>query len=305
MTYSIVARDEASQEMGVATHSQAFAVGSSVPWAEPGVGVIATQSVAEPFYGELGLDLLRGGLTATEALRALRSIDPHPERRQLAMFDSTGDFSVYTGDGCVPAAGHAVGRHCAALANMAARESVWPAMVGAYEEADGSLANRMLAALDAAEAEGGDARGQRSAAILVVRAVRTGRPWRDHIVDLRVDEHDRPVEEIRRLVEFSDTYHTVVRGFERSIDGDQAAALEIFRSVHDRVDSEPDYLMYLGLAQVAAGRVEEAAASFGALRRCSPAFLDVVATFPDAGLLPEHREPLEQALGRARSASGA
>jgi uncharacterized Ntn-hydrolase superfamily protein len=232
MTYSIVARDARTGEMGVASQSQAFAVGSSVPWALPGYGAVATQSMGEPMYGELGLDALRAGLTASEALTALRSIDPHPERRQVAMVDGDGNFAVYTGDGCVPEAGHRQGKGCVALANMVVAEDVWASMVDRFEATRGPLATRLVAALHAAEEAGGDFRGRRSASILVVQAVRTGRPWRDQIVDLRIDEHPDPVKELDRLVTHSARYHQMVEAFERALDGDARAAL-------DRLEGSP------------------------------------------------------------------
>ena len=139
MTYSIVARDTGTGEVGVATQSQAFAVGSSVPFALPGFGVIATQSMTEPMYGQVGLDLLRGGFTAHESLTALSSVDPQPERRQVAILDVDGDLSVYTGSGCVEVAGHLQGENCVVLANMATSPAVWESMVARFEVTGGSL----------------------------------------------------------------------------------------------------------------------------------------------------------------------
>jgi uncharacterized Ntn-hydrolase superfamily protein len=197
--------------MGVATQSQAFAVGSSVPFALPAQGVVATQSMGEPMYGAVGLDLLRGGFTAEESLTALRSVDPHPERRQVAVLDAEGGIAVYTGDGSVEAAGHLLGERCAALANMVTSPTVWQAMVERFEGSSGPLAQRLLSALHAAEQEGGDVRGRRSAAVMVVRSTTTGRPWHDTVVDLRVDDAPDPVTELDRLVAKRTRYQDVVR----------------------------------------------------------------------------------------------
>jgi uncharacterized Ntn-hydrolase superfamily protein len=287
VTYSIVARDPSCGEMGLATQSQAFAVGSSVPWAEPGFGVIATQSVAEPYYGELGLDLLRGGLTASEALAALRSIDPHPERRQLAMVDAHGGIDVYTGDGCVAEAGHRIAEHCGALANMVASPDVWVAMVEGFEAAGGPLAHRLVAALEAAEEAGGDIRGQRSAAVTVVRAERTGRPWRDQVVDLRVDDHDGAVAELRRLHDTSDRYHRAVRAFELAIDGDPSEAIDRLGRLDEEQPLDPDMAVWMALALTLAGREDEAAALVADLGRVDVRFVDAFARFGTAGLVPE------------------
>jgi len=298
VTYSIAARDPDTGEMGLATQSQAFAVGSSVPWAEPGYGVIATQSIAEPYYGELGLDLLRGGMTATESLRAMRSIDPHPERRQVVMIDARGDISVYTGDGCVAAAGHRVGEHCCALANLVVGEAVWNDMVDAFETTAGPLAHRLVSALVAAEAAGGDLRGRRSAAVVVVRAERTGRPWQDQLVDLRVDDHHDPVSELCRLVETSATYHDVVRGFELAIDGDPIrGATEIDELDLQRRD-DPDLLMWRAAVLAMAGRADEAVDAFARLHRDHPQFVEAARRMVPAGLFNDSGSVLD-AIDRA------
>src|SRR3954466_6915081 len=200
VTYSIVARDPGTGEMGVATQSQAFAVGSSVPFALPGHGVIATQSMAEPMYGSVGLDLLQGGFTAQEVLTALSSVDPHPQRRQVAVLGVNGDLAAYTGESCVEAAGHLVGETCVGLANMASSPAVWEAMVERFEASAGPLPQRLLSSLQAGEEGGGDFRGRRSAAIMVIRATTTGRPWQDMVVDLRVDDSPDPLDVLADLI---------------------------------------------------------------------------------------------------------
>lgn len=288
MTYSILARDAGTGEMGIACQSHAFAVGSSVPWALPGYGVIATQSMGEPMYGELGLDVLREGLTASEALTALRSVDPHPERRQVGMIDGRGALDAYTGVGCVAAAGHEVGDQCVALANMAASEAVWSGMIAAFEEAEGSLASRLMEALHAAEAAGGDFRGRRSAAVLVVRDRRTGRPWRDQVVDLRVDDSDDPLADLDQLVDRGKRYHRVVTAFELALDGDAPAGMEILDSMdpEDPAD-EPDFVLWRGTVLALAGRADEAAAVFAALDREAPQFVEAARRFVPAGLVPD------------------
>jgi uncharacterized Ntn-hydrolase superfamily protein len=288
MTYSIVARDAGSGEMGVATQSQAFAVGSSVSWALPGYGAIATQSMGEPMYGELGLETLRGGLTAEEALTALRSVDPHPERRQVGIIDGRGGIAAYTGDGCVAEAGHRVGEGCVALANLVAGESVWSDMVEAFEAASGSLAVRLVAALHAAEAAGGDIRGRRSAAIVVVKAERTGRPWRDQVVDLRVDDHDEPVAELDRLVTHNARYHRMVEVFERAMDGDPEGALERLPAIEPiTAAAEPDLALWRAVVLGVAGEERAAREAVDELRACAPAFVEALGRFRAAGLVDD------------------
>ncbi len=287
MTYSIVARDTETGEVGVATQSQAFAVGNSVPFALPGFGVIATQSMAEPMYGQVGLDLLRGGFTAAESLTALSSVDPHPERRQVAVLDVDGDLAVYTGAGCVEAAGHLQGENCVALANMVESPAVWTSMVERFENTGGSLATRLLAALQAAEENGGDIRGRRSAAVVVVRATTTGRPWRDTVVDLRVDDSSSPVQELDRMVVDLSRYHDVVRAFQLAIDGDPVTAdreLEMLRPQDP--EHEPDQLLWRALVAALAGREDSAREMLGDLRTAHPQFLEVGRRFGRAGIVP-------------------
>lgn len=181
--------------------------------------MIATQSMGEPMYGELGLDILRAGLTAVEALTALRSVDANPERRQVAMIDTCGNVAVYTGEACVPAAGHLEGNGCVALANMVVSEAVWEAMIDAWEHTQASVPARLARALHAAEDEGGDMRGKRSAAMVVVDPTTTGRPWHDRLVDLRVDDHEDPLGMLDRLLALNTRYHNAVEAFDLALGG--------------------------------------------------------------------------------------
>ncbi|TKJ21527.1 DUF1028 domain-containing protein [Blastococcus sp. CCUG 61487] len=287
MTYSIVARDPATGEMGVATQSQAFAVGSSVPFALPGHGVIATQSMAEPMYGAVGLELLQGGFTAHEVLTALSSVDPHPERRQLAILGVNGDLAAYTGAQCVEAAGHLVGDTCLALANMAASERVWPAMVERFESSGGPLAQRLLTGLQAGEEAGGDFRGRRSAAIMVIRATTTGRPWHDMVVDLRVDDSPEPIDALAELLVTRARYLDVVQAFQLAIDGDPVTAdreLELLRPM-DAV-TEPDQLLWRAVVAALAGREDAAREMLAELAGSAPQFLEAARRFGKAGLMP-------------------
>jgi uncharacterized Ntn-hydrolase superfamily protein len=288
LTYSIVARDPRTGEMGVATQTQALAVGASVPWAAPGYGVIATQSMGEPMYGELGLDMLRGGLTAPEVLTALRQIDPHPDRRQVAMVDTDGGLDVYTGAGCVAEAGHRVREDCAALANLVTSSAVWEDMVDAFEEAEGSLASRLLDALHAGEAAGGDFRGRRSAALLVVRAQRTGRPWRDQVVDLRVDDAEDPLGQLDVLLDRSQRYHRVVAALDLALAGRaEEACADLDRMADEDPGREPDLLMWRALTIGLAGREDAARAAVAELQQAAPEFVEALRRFGPAGLVPD------------------
>jgi len=211
-TCSIVARDPATGEMGVAVQSHWFSVGSVVPWAEAGVGAVATQSFVDPAYGPLGLELMRAGKSAPAALNALVSTDEDKAVRQVAMIDAEGRVAAHTGSRAIFAAGHHLGKQYSVQANLMEKPTVWPAMAKAFELAEGDLAERMLCALEAAEAEGGDIRGRQSAAIVVVRVASTGKPWEDRLFDLRVEDDQNPVAELRRLVWLQRAYQKLNEG---------------------------------------------------------------------------------------------
>jgi uncharacterized Ntn-hydrolase superfamily protein len=198
-TYSIVARDPRTGQIGVAVQSHYFSVGSAVPWAEAGVGAVATQAFANIDYGPQGLTLMRQGLNAAQALEILLQQDEEREIRQVALVDARGNVAVHTGGRCIASAGHATGDNFSVQANMMVDDSIWPAMKHAYERAEGDLADRMIAALEAAQEAGGDIRGQQAAAILIVSGEQQ-LPWHGRMFDLRVEDHPRPVEELKRLV---------------------------------------------------------------------------------------------------------
>jgi uncharacterized Ntn-hydrolase superfamily protein len=202
VTYSIVARDPETGDMGVAVQSHYFASGGIVAWAEAGVGVVATQSIAEPGYGPRGLEAMRSGASAPQALEGLLLTDSMAAVRQVAMLDASGRVAVHTGPECIAEAGHRIDEQVSAQANLMARPTVWEAMAAAFRASRApDLASRMVDVLDAAEAEGGDIRGRQSAALLVVDGERSDRPWDHRLVDLRVDDHPEPLVELRRLLE--------------------------------------------------------------------------------------------------------
>ena len=211
MTYSIVARDPETGRLGVAVQTRSFAVGAAVPWAESDVGAIATQSFTERSYGPLGLQLLRAGRTPEEALAGLVTADPQEEVRQVGIVDASGRGAAHTGELCIKEAGHLVREGFTVQANMMSSAEVWPAMAETYERATGSFPQRLLAALDAGEAAGGDFRGRQTAAMLVVAEHASGRPWDDRVIDVRVDDHADPLGELRRLVTLAEAYRRLNR----------------------------------------------------------------------------------------------
>lgn len=205
-TYSIVARDSVTGEMGVAVQSHWFSVGTIVGWAEAGVGAIATQSFVNPSYGPEGLKLLKAGKQPEEVIRILTEADSGRDVRQLAVIDSKGQSAAYTGKNCIPPAGHISENNFSVQANLMLNEKVWPAMAKAFMEAAGPLAERMMAALEAGQDAGGDIRGKQSASLLIVSAKPTEKVWEDRVIDLRVDDHSDPVAELKRLLHVHRAY---------------------------------------------------------------------------------------------------
>ncbi len=206
-TYSIVARDPETGELGVAVQSHYFSVGPIVPWAESGVGVVATQSLVLVDYGPKGLELMREGLSARDALDMLLKQDPNPDVRQVAMMDAKGNVAAHTGPKCIPDAGQHVGASYSCQANLMANDRIWGAMAAAFERAKGPLAERMMQALEAGEKAGGDIRGRQSAAMLIVKGKPSGKPWMDKVVDLRVEDSPEPLKELRRLLRLRMAYN--------------------------------------------------------------------------------------------------
>ena len=289
-TYSIVARDSVTGEMGVAVQSHWFSVGSIVAWAEAGVGAVATQSFVDPRYGPLGLDLMRLGRTAPEALAALTSTDTGRDVRQVAVVDTAGRVAVHTGARAVAAAGHHTGRGYSVQANMMARPTVWGAMARAYEGSRGDLAERLLAALEAAEAEGGDVRGRQSAAIIVVRRTNTGRPWLDRRFDLRVEDNPAPVVELRRLVTLQRAYLKLNEGDLHVEHADVPAAMaayaEAMRTVPDAA-TNGEAPFWVGVTLASQGREADALPYLRRAYAVHAAWADLVGRLPAAGLLPD------------------
>jgi uncharacterized Ntn-hydrolase superfamily protein len=213
LTYSIVARDSKTGQLGVAVQSRAFGCGETVMWGRPGVGVVATQSYAERSYGPLGLDLLEAGKSPEQALAALVAADPDEAVRQVAILSADGAVAAHTGDHCIPEAGHRLGDGFSVQANIMRSASVWPSMADAFAASGGPLARRLLTTLDAAEEAGGDWRGKQAAGLLVVAA--EGKPW-EAVVELHVDDHHEPLQELRRLLDLHDGYEAMDEPGERA-----------------------------------------------------------------------------------------
>ncbi|HET8668754.1 MAG TPA: DUF1028 domain-containing protein [Terriglobales bacterium] len=327
-TFSIVARDPQTGEIGAAVQSHWFAVGQSVIWAEAGVGAVATQSFIDPSYGKLGLDLMRAGKSGPEALRGLLESDPNSNVRQVAMIDAQGRVGVWTGAKDISAAGHiagptstgtpaeslksnqengnfSIGEAFSTEANLMANDKVWPAMAKAYQEAKGDLAERMLAALDAAQAVGGDIRGRQSAALIVVKAKSSGKPWEDRIFDLRVDDADYPLKELRRLVLLQRAYNHMNAGDAATEHKDNEGALREYAEA-ERIASSAEgvqpsrlaEMMYWhAVALVNMGRVDESLPLFRKVFATMPSYRELTPRLPKSGLIVGDPKVIEKIVG--------
>jgi uncharacterized Ntn-hydrolase superfamily protein len=301
-TYSIVARDPQTGELGVAVQSHWFSVGSIVTWAEAGVGAIATQSFVDPGYGQRGLELLRRGMPAPDVLAQLVAADPQRDVRQVAIVDAKGLVAAHTGAKAIQAAGHRVGNGYSVQANLMANAKVWPAMAAAYEKARGDLADRLLAALDAAEAVGGDIRGRQSAAILVVKAAATGKPWSgaDRVFDLRVDDHPEPLQELRRLVRLQRAYNRANHGDELMSEQKVEEALKEYAAAAAIAPEIVELQFWHAVTLASIGREAEARPIFTAVFAKEPAWAELVPRLPAAGLLPDDKGLIERIVGLRR-----
>lgn len=283
-TYSIVARDPETGEIGAAVQSHWFQV-HRVIWVEPGVGAVATQSLADFTYGPAGLELLRLGRNAEEALAGLLASDPSPEVRQVAILDFDGPIAAHTGESCIAEAGHVVGDDFSVQANLMKNDTVPNAMARAFRESSGDLADRLLAALEAAQNEGGDIRGEQSAALLVATKAKTGKPWMDMTFDLRVDDHPHPVRELRRLLAIARAYRSMDEGdlaIERS---DFAKAEAAYGDAARLAPGNAEVLFWYGVSLANAGRVEDAEAKLAEAYALDPVLRELLPRLVEPGLL--------------------
>jgi uncharacterized Ntn-hydrolase superfamily protein len=286
-TFSIVARDPATGELGVAVQSHWFSVGSIVAWAEAGVGAVATQSFVDPSYGKNGLELMRAGKSAPDTLKELLEKDEGREVRQVAMIDAQGRVDAWTGKDDIQAAGHIVGTNFSVQANLMLNDKVWPAMARAFESTKGDLADRMLAALDAAQAAGGDIRGRQSAAMIVVTGKPTGMAWKDRTFDLRVDDSPQPLVELRRLVRLQRAYNHMNAGDLAVEKKDNEGALREYGAAEKLVPNSAEMIYWHAVALVNMGRVEESLPLFRRVFAMDRNWITLTPRLPKSGLLPD------------------
>ena len=291
MTYSIVARDPDTGELGVAVQSHWFSVGSVVPWARPGVGAVATQANAEVAYGPRGLELLAAGSGAGEALARLVAEDPAAATRQVAVVDDSGTVAVHTGELCIPFAGHVIGDAFSCQANMMAGEGVWSAMAEAFTTARGRLGERLLDALDAGEAAGGDVRGRQSAALLVVPG--EGEPWAT-TVSLRVEDDPEPLPELRRLFTVHQAYALAAEAERLAEEGRFAEAGERTMRAWELAPENAELRFWAGLGMAQGGLLEAGVEQVRAAIASHPGWRELLERLPPqmAPAAPAVREAL-------------
>lgn len=301
-TYSIVARDPATGQLGVAVQSHWFSVGSVVPWAEAGVGAVATQSLVDPSYGPLGLAAMRVGRSAPDALNGLLAGDDGREVRQVAMIDSSGRVTAHTGAKCIMPAGHITdsGAQFSVQANLMSNDRIWGEMARAYRDAKGDLADRMIAALEAAEEAGGDIRGRQSAAMIVVNGKATGKQWIDRVFDLRVEDHPTPVAELKRLTQLQRAYLHMNAGDLAIEKKDADTANREYSKAEKLAPHIIEIPFWRAVSMTSAGQIDDALPIFRRVFKADPKWADLVPRLVDSGLLPRDESLTRRILNEAK-----
>ena len=295
-TYSIVAFDEKTGDMGVEVQSHWFSVGTIVTWGEAGVGVVATQSFVNPAFGPGGLELLRKGKTPQEAVDELLKSDEGREFRQLAILDSKGIAASFTGKLCIQPAGNIVGKNFSTQANLMSNDKIWPAMAEAFQKSEGPLAERMLLALEAAEKAGGDVRGKQSAALLVVRAKSTGKIWEDRLVDLRIDDSSAPLPELRRLLKVHRAYDHMNNGDLAVEKNNMDMAMKEYSSAMKMFPENLEMKFWTAVALANKGMMKEAVPIFKDIFKKDKNWKDLTPRLLPNGLLKVNGKQLEEIL---------
>jgi uncharacterized Ntn-hydrolase superfamily protein len=293
-TFSIVARDPATGDLGVAVQSHYFSVGPVVPWAAAGVGAVATQSLVLVDYGPNGLELMKGGMSAQQALDSLLKADAHNEGRQVAMIDAKGTVAAYTGKNCIPDAGHKIGTNYSVQANLMSNATVWPAMAAAFEKAQGDLGERMLQALEAGQKAGGDIRGMQSAAILVVKAQSTGKPCKDWVYNLRVEDSPEPIKELRRLVRLQRAYILNTQGDDYIAEQKTAEAMKAYEESVKLAPEVVELQFWAALTMYTNGRESDGLKAFREVFSHERLWADLIPRLAQVGLFPNDPKKIEE-----------
>ena len=297
-TYSIVALDETTGELGVAVQSHWFSVGFLVPWAKAGVGAVATQSFVKVDYGPDGLQLMESGITAVDALKTLTSKDEGEAVRQVGMIDIKGNVAAHTGSRCIKYAGHIIGKNYSVQANMMANGTVPKAMAVAFEKTKGDLADRMMAALEAAEAEGGDIRGKQSAAMVIVSGEPSGVDWKDTKLSLRIEDHPTPLIELKRLIRVHRAYQHANMGDHYMETEEIDKALIEYSKAAEYYPENAELPYWSAVALANGGRVEEALPVFQSVFERNPDLKTMTPRLVKSGLLPDDKSLISKIMNQ-------
>ena len=297
-TYSIVALDETTGELGGAVQSHWFSVGFLVPWAKAGVGAVATQSFVKVDYGPDGLQLMESGITAVDALKTLTSKDDGEAVRQVGMIDIKGNVAAHTGSRCIKYAGHIVGKNYSVQANMMANGTVPKAMAVAFEKTKGDLADRMMAALEAAEAEGGDIRGKQSAAMVIVSGEPSGVDWKDTKLSLRIEDHPTPLIELKRLIRVHRAYQHANMGDHYMETEEIDKALIEYSKAAEYYPENAELPYWSAIALANGGRLEEALPVFQSVFQRNPDLKTMTPRLVKSGLLPDDKSLISKIMNQ-------
>jgi uncharacterized Ntn-hydrolase superfamily protein len=295
-TYSIVARDPLTGQLGAAVQSHWFSVGADVIWAQPGVGAVATQSFIEVSYGPLGLEMMENGSSAEQTLKALLAKDEHQNVRQVGMIDANGNTAVHTGALAITAHCDIVGENFTVQANLMEKGTVCQAMAIAFRSSKEDLAGRMMAALEAAQAEGGDVRGKQSAAMLVVEGEKGTPIWQGRRIDLRVEDNIDPISELGRLLHVSRTYSKMTEGDDLMTEGKIDQALAAYAAAETMMPNNHEAIFWHAATLAAVERVEESLPLFKKAFELHPKWKLLVPRLPASGLLPNDPELINKIL---------
>ncbi|TDF35198.1 DUF1028 domain-containing protein [Alteromonadaceae bacterium M269] len=295
-TYSIVARDKETGQLGAAVQSHWFSVGADVIWARPGVGAVATQSFIEVSYGPKGLDMMEEGASANKTLKTLLAKDEFENVRQVGMIDARGNTAVHTGSNAISAHCHIMGENFTVQANLMEKASVCQAMADAFRVSQSDLAGKMMAALQAAQKEGGDIRGKQSAAMLVVEGDKGTSLWQGRVVDLRVEDHKAPIEELTRLLHVSRTYAKMTDGDNLMTEGKVDEALAAYAEAETMMPENHEAIFWHAATLAAVDRVDESLPLFKKAFAMHPLWRELVPRLPASGLLPNDQSIIDKIL---------
>ena len=295
-TYSIVALDAETGELGVAVQSHWFSVGFLVPWVKAGVGAVATQSFVKVDYGPEGLELMENGMSAKDALKSLTDQDEAEAVRQVAMIDINGNVAAHTGERCIVFANHVVGKNYSVQANMMENSTVPKAMAVAFENSSGDLADRMMAALEAAEKEGGDIRGKQSAAMVIMSGEPTGIEWKDTKMSLRIEDHPTPLKELKRLIRIHRAYQHANKGDYYMELNQIDNALTEYNKASKYYPENPELPYWSAVALVNGGRINEALPIFKAVFKSNPNLKKMTPRLIKSGLLIDDEKVLKKIM---------